>query len=59
MRGVLAHLQRSRYVTVTLTTNPELAGFYRRLGFQAFEDAALVWKRGTETPEPSTRGGRA
>jgi ribosomal protein S18 acetylase RimI-like enzyme len=48
MRGVLAHLQRSRYVSVTLTASRGLEGFYRRFGFQVFEDVALVWTRGTE-----------
>ena len=57
MNGVLGHLQRSRYVTVTLTTGAALQGFYRKFGFQVFEDIALVWKRGTETPP--TRGGIA
>ena len=59
MRGVLAHLQRSRYVTVTLTAGAGLEGFYRGFGFRAFEDAALVWKRERETPQPSTTGGSA
>ena len=45
MRGVLAHLQRSRYVSVTLTAGPGLEGFYRRFGFDVFEDVALRWKR--------------
>ena len=59
MDGVLAHLQRSRYVTVTLTAGAGLEGFYRRFGFQIFDDAALVWKRGTETSASPTRGGIA
>jgi ribosomal protein S18 acetylase RimI-like enzyme len=46
MRGVLAHLQRCRYVSVTLTTDSGLVGFYQRFGFDAFQDVALVWKRG-------------
>jgi ribosomal protein S18 acetylase RimI-like enzyme len=49
MRGVLAHLRRSRYVSVTLTAGSELESFYQRFGFHVFEDVALVWKRGTET----------
>jgi ribosomal protein S18 acetylase RimI-like enzyme len=32
MRGVLAHLQRSRYVSVTLTDGSGIAGFYRLSG---------------------------
>jgi ribosomal protein S18 acetylase RimI-like enzyme len=45
MRGILAHLQRSRYVSVTLTADRGLHGFYRRFGFEGSEDAALRWKR--------------
>jgi ribosomal protein S18 acetylase RimI-like enzyme len=49
MRGVLAHLQRSRYVSVTLTDGSGIDGFYQRFGFRICKDAALVWQRGTET----------
>jgi ribosomal protein S18 acetylase RimI-like enzyme len=49
MRGVLAYLKRSRYVSVTLTAGSGLEGFYQRFGFHVFKDVALVWKRGTET----------
>jgi GNAT superfamily N-acetyltransferase len=49
MRGVLAHLQRSRYVTVALTEGSGLEGFYQRFGFQVYKDIARVWQRGTET----------
>jgi len=45
MRGVLAHLQRSRYVSVTLTAGRGLERFYQRFGFEVFEDRALRWKR--------------
>ena len=45
MRGVLAHLQRSRYVSVTLTAGHGLEAFYGRFGFHVFEDVALRWKR--------------
>jgi ribosomal protein S18 acetylase RimI-like enzyme len=48
MRGVLAHLQRSRYVSVTLTDGSGIAGFYQRFGFRVYEDVAQVWQRGTE-----------
>jgi ribosomal protein S18 acetylase RimI-like enzyme len=51
MRGVIAHLQRSRYVSVTLTADSGLEGFYRRFGFHVVQDATLAWKRGTETLE--------
>jgi ribosomal protein S18 acetylase RimI-like enzyme len=49
MRGILAHLERSRYVAVTLTAGRGLEGFYRRFGFHAVKEATLAWKRGTET----------
>jgi ribosomal protein S18 acetylase RimI-like enzyme len=48
MRGVLAHLQRSRYVSVTLTDGSGIAGFYQRFGFRVYKDVAQVWERGTE-----------
>ena len=44
MRGVLAHLQRVRYVSVTLTDGSGIDGFYQRFGFQECKDSALVWK---------------
>ena len=44
MHGVLGHLQRSRYVSITLTASSGLEGFYRRFGFQVLEEAALRWK---------------
>jgi ribosomal protein S18 acetylase RimI-like enzyme len=44
MQGVLAHLQRSRYVSVTLTDGSGIAGFYRRFGFQDYKDVTLIWK---------------
>jgi ribosomal protein S18 acetylase RimI-like enzyme len=49
MRGVLAHLQGSRYVSVTLTDGSGIEGFYRRFGFRVYKDVALVWERGTES----------
>jgi ribosomal protein S18 acetylase RimI-like enzyme len=50
MQGVLAHLQRSHYVFVTLTDGSGIEGFYQRFGFQAYtqETPVRVWKRGTE-----------
>jgi ribosomal protein S18 acetylase RimI-like enzyme len=48
MRGVLAHLQRSRYVSVTLTDGSGIEGFYQRFGFRVCKDVAQVWERGTE-----------
>jgi ribosomal protein S18 acetylase RimI-like enzyme len=47
MRGVLAHLQRSYYMSVTLTDGSGIAGFYHRFGFRVSNDVALVWERGT------------
>jgi ribosomal protein S18 acetylase RimI-like enzyme len=49
MRGVLRHLRRSRYVSVTLTDGSGIEGFYQRFGFQVYKDVARVWERGTET----------
>jgi ribosomal protein S18 acetylase RimI-like enzyme len=48
MRGVVAHLQRSRYVTVTLTDGSGIDGFYQRFGFRVYNDVALAWERGAE-----------
>jgi len=48
MRGVLAHLQRSRYVSVTLTDGSGIAGFYQRFGFRVCKDVAQRWERGPE-----------
>ncbi len=51
MMGVLAHLQNSQYLSVTLTDGSGLADFYERFGFQlvASDTPARVWRRGTET----------
>ena len=53
MQGVLAHLQRSHYVSVTLIDGSGIDGFYQRFGFQLFnqESPTRVWKRGTEKEE--------
>ena len=48
MLGVLAHLQRSRYISVTLTAGSGIEGFYQRFGFRVCKDVAQVWERGTE-----------
>ncbi len=50
MQGALAHLQRSNYVSVTLTDGSGIEGFYQRFGFHLFNEEApvRVWKRGTE-----------
>jgi ribosomal protein S18 acetylase RimI-like enzyme len=48
MRGVLAHLQWSRYVSVTLTDGSGIVGFYQRVGFQVCNEVAQRWERGTE-----------
>lgn len=56
MRGVLGHVQRSRYVAVTLTDDSDIAGFYARFGFRPVTGATVtrVWERGTQAigPEP-------
>ncbi len=46
MHGVLGHLQRSSYVTVTLTDGSSIEGFYRRFGFRILNDVAQRWERG-------------
>ncbi len=53
MQGVLAHLQRSRYVSVTLTDGSGIQGFYQHFGFQLVdrETPTRVWRRGTESYE--------
>jgi predicted GNAT family acetyltransferase len=50
MLGILAHLQNSNYVSVTLTDGSGLESFYQQFGFRLFQDdaSARVWKRGTE-----------
>ena len=48
MSGVLAHLQRSRYVVVTLMDGSGIEGFYQRFGFRVCKDVVRVWERGTE-----------
>jgi ribosomal protein S18 acetylase RimI-like enzyme len=48
MRGVLAHLQRSRYVSVTLTDGSGIAGFYHRFGFRVCPEVTQRWERGAE-----------
>jgi ribosomal protein S18 acetylase RimI-like enzyme len=50
MQGVLAHLRRSDYLSVTLTDGSGAQGFYERFGFQeiAGDAVARVWRRGTE-----------
>jgi ribosomal protein S18 acetylase RimI-like enzyme len=47
MRGVLAHLQRSRYLSVTLTDGSSIAGFYERFGFRASTENEQRWQRGS------------
>ena len=50
MQEVIAHLQRSHYVSVTLTDGSGIDGFYQRFGFKLLnqETPARVWKRETE-----------
>jgi ribosomal protein S18 acetylase RimI-like enzyme len=47
MSGVVAHLQRSRYVSVTLTDGSGIAAFYAQFGFRACKEVARRWERGT------------
>jgi ribosomal protein S18 acetylase RimI-like enzyme len=48
MRGVLTHLQRSRYVSVTLTDGSGIPGFYHRFGFRVCAEVTQRWERGAE-----------
>ena len=57
MPGVLAYLQRSRYVSVTLTDGSGIQGFYQRFGFQPGDHEHTpmrVWRRGTEIERERT-----
>jgi ribosomal protein S18 acetylase RimI-like enzyme len=58
MSGVLAHLQGSRYVSVTLIDGSGIPDFYRRFGFRVFKDGApaRVWERGTATLASDSSG---
>lgn len=56
MHGVVAHLQRSRYVSVTLTDGSGLEGFYQRFGFQVFKDIARIWKPAMATKLDDVEG---
>ena len=47
MRRVLGHLERSRYVTVTLTAGTELAAFYERFEFRIGSEATRRWSPST------------
>jgi ribosomal protein S18 acetylase RimI-like enzyme len=58
MRGVLAHLQRSHYVSVTLTDGSGIDGFYRRFGFRVYKDVALIWERETAAMSDDADGKR-
>ena len=46
MFGVLAHLRRSNYISVTLTDGSGIQDFYQRFGFQAIDADAIarVWR---------------
>jgi ribosomal protein S18 acetylase RimI-like enzyme len=56
MRGVVAHLERSRYVTVSLTHSSGLEDFYRRFGFQASWESVRTWTPRVETPADDVEG---
>ena len=51
------HLQRSRYVSVTLTDGSGIAGFYQRFGFRVCKDVAQIWERG-QRPSAQMRTAR-
>jgi ribosomal protein S18 acetylase RimI-like enzyme len=46
MRGVERHLERSPYLSVTLTDGSGIEGFYERFGFTTHPDLARVWRGG-------------
>jgi ribosomal protein S18 acetylase RimI-like enzyme len=48
MQGVLEHLQNSRYVSITLTDDTGIDGFYKQFGFRGINDGsrAMRWKPG-------------
>lgn len=53
MRGVVNHLQRAEYVSVTLTDGTGLPNFYTRFGFLPFDDAvARAWAPTPEADPP-------
>ena len=54
MLGVLGHLQRSQYLSVTLTDGSGIASFYQRFGFRVCKDVAQRWERGTEATSTET-----
>src|SRR5262245_19598762 len=56
MRGVVAHLERSRYVSVSLTHSRGLEGFYQRFGFHASKDFVRIWKPPTEVKLDNDEG---
>jgi ribosomal protein S18 acetylase RimI-like enzyme len=56
MHGVLAHLQRSRYVSVTLMDGSRIDGFYSRFGFRVTEEVVQRWERGAEVISTDSDG---
>jgi GNAT superfamily N-acetyltransferase len=44
MVGVVRHLERSRYVTVTATHGPGLEPFYARFGFELHPNGTRLWR---------------
>jgi len=45
MQGVVRHLERSRYVTVTARHHPELGELFERFGFEPHAGGSRVWQR--------------
>ena len=56
MHGVLAHLQQSRYVSVTLMDGSSIDGFYSRFGFRVIEEVVQRWERGAEVISTDSDG---
>ncbi|MGF1480420.1 MAG: GNAT family N-acetyltransferase [Cyanophyceae cyanobacterium] len=48
MQEVINHLQRSQYISVTLTDGSGITDFYQRFGFRVIHGDAVarVWRRG-------------
>src|ERR1700743_1288153 len=45
MKGVVRHLERARYVTVTASHQAELGELFARFGFEPHPDGSRLWPR--------------
>lgn len=45
MQGVVRHLERARYVTVTASHQAELSELFARFGFEPHPDGSRIWQR--------------